>query len=143
VTELLPQLPGVPVPEPSPLSAPFWNATREHYLIYQRCEACAAALFEPAQLCQRCGSIALMWVKSLGIGTLYSWSCVWRPHSPAFRVPYAPAIVELSEGFRMLSAVIGCEHDQLHVGMPLRVEFHKISNEVTLPYFAPRGSESG
>ncbi len=78
-----------------------------------------------------------MWVASVGQGTLYSWTVVWRPPNPSFRVPYAPAVVRLDEGVWMMSAVIGCEPDALHEDMPLAVQFHPASREITLPYFTP------
>ena len=52
--------------------------------------------------------------KERGRGSLYSWTVVWRPPDPSFRVPYAPAVIRLDEGFWMLSAVIGCEPEALH-----------------------------
>jgi uncharacterized OB-fold protein len=62
---------------------------------------------------------------------------VWRPQHPSFQVPYAPAIVELDEGFWLLSAIIGCDHEDIEAGMRLGVEFHPASDDVTLPYFRP------
>jgi hypothetical protein len=53
-------------------------------------------------------------------------------------VPYAPAIVSLDEGPRVLSAIIGCEPEDLRVDMPLLVEFHPASDTIWLPYFRPR-----
>ena len=57
---------------------------------------------------------------------MYSWTTVWRPQTPAFTVPYAAVIVDMDEGWQMLSNLIGCEHDAVHVGMPVEVEFHPI-----------------
>ena len=71
------------------------------------------------------------------MGSLYSWTVVWRPPDPSFRVPYAPAVIRLDEGFWMLSAVIGCEPEALHEGLRVSVEFHPASSEITLPYFRP------
>jgi uncharacterized OB-fold protein len=62
---------------------------------------------------------------------------VWRPPDPALRVPYAPAVVELDEGFFMVSAVVGCEPADLVAGMRLVVEFHAVSDDMVLPYFGP------
>jgi uncharacterized OB-fold protein len=73
------------------------------------------------------------------MGSLYSWTVVWRPQHPSFRVPYAPAIVELDEGLRLLSSVVGCEPEELHEGMRLAVEFHPASDDISLPYFRPVG----
>jgi hypothetical protein len=52
-------------------------------------------------------------------------------------VPYAPAIVALDEGARVLSAVIGCAVDELRADLPLTVEFHPASHAIDLPYFRP------
>jgi hypothetical protein len=76
-------------------------------------------------------------VRSSGEGSLYSWTVVWRPQRPAFTVPYAPAIVTLAEGFRMMSSIVGCEPEELAADMPLAVEFHPASDEIFLPYFRP------
>ena len=74
---------------------------------------------------------------SAGRGRLYSWTVVWRPQHPSFVVPYAPAIVELEEGWWMMSAVVGCGPEDLHADMALAVEFHAASDDIVLPYFAP------
>ena len=52
-------------------------------------------------------------------------------------MPYAPAIVELDEGFRMMSAVVGCTPADLTAGMRLAAEFHPASDTIVLPYFRP------
>ena len=88
-------------------------------------------------VCARCHATSPVWEESAGTGSLYSWTVVWRPPDPSFRVPYAPAVVRLDEGFCMLSAVIGCEPEALHDGLRLAVEFHPASDEITLPYFRP------
>ena len=80
-----------------------------------------------------------MFSASSGRGRLYSWTVVWRPQHPAFTVPYAPAIVSLDEGWFMMSAVVGCEPEDLRPDMALAVEFHPASDEITLPYFRPVG----
>jgi len=92
---------------------------------------------KPARSCAACGGRALTWARSEGRGHLYSWTVVWRPQHPSFRVPYAPAIVELDEGFWLMSAIVGCEQEGLRADMPVIVEFHPASDDVTLPYFRP------
>jgi hypothetical protein len=88
-------------------------------------------------VCARCHASSPTWEPSAGKGSLYSWTVVWRPPDPSFRVPYAPAVVRLDEGFFMLSAVIGCEPEALQEGLRLAVEFHAASEGMTLPYFRP------
>ena len=105
----------------------------------QRCCGCGAFVHIPEPCCTRCTSFDLEWVRSSGRGTVYSYSVVWRPQQPAFEVPYVVAIVELEEGWKTLTNVIECDPAQVRVGMPVAVTFRRMSEEVTLPYFRPRG----
>ena len=61
---------------------------------------------------------------------------VWRPQMPAFDVPYAPAIVRLDDGFDMVTAIVGCEPDEIHDGQRVSVEFHDVDDAITLPFFS-------
>jgi uncharacterized OB-fold protein len=92
---------------------------------------------KPARSCAACGDGALSWERSEGRGRLYSWTVVWRPQHPSFQVPYAPAIVLLDEGFYLMTAIVGCEPDDLRADLPVAVEFHAANDDVTLPYFRP------
>jgi hypothetical protein len=138
VTELLrPQPEGIPVPNPGRWSAPYWEGCRSGELRVQRCSVCGAVNPKPGVLCHRCHRRTLVWEASSGLGTLYSWTVVWRPQRPAFQVPYAPAIVALDAGSFLMSAMVGCTPDELVAGLPVGVEFHALSPEITLPYFHP------
>jgi uncharacterized OB-fold protein len=134
---LRPQPIGIPVPNPSMASKPYWDAAARRELVYQRCDECGTIALRPASVCGNCTSRSLSWLPSAGTGTLYSWTVVWRPQHPSFSVPYAPAIVELDEGFRIMIAVVGCAPDDLAPGMRLAVEFHPASDDILLPYFRP------
>lgn len=134
---LQPQSVGIPAPNPSPSSRPYWDAAVRGELVYQRCDACGTIPLRPTTVCGNCLGRSLTWTPSAGTGSLYSWTVVWRPQHPSFTVPYAPAIVELDEGFRMMSAVVGCMPDELEAGMRLTVEFHPASKTIALPYFRP------
>lgn len=128
---------GIPLPRPTELSRPHWDGCREGVLRVQRCSACGAHVFIPQPLCTRCQSGALEWVASAGRGTLYSFTTVHRPPSPAFTVPYVVAIVELDEGFHMLSNLVDCAPEDVRIGMRLEVTFRPVSHEITLPLFRP------
>ena len=134
---LAPQQPGIPVPTPSWRLTPYWEGCRRGELLHFRCPACSHAEPRPFGLCSRCGGDAGAWVAGGGRGRLYSWTVVWRPQHPTFSVPYAPAVVELDEGYFMMSAVIGCEPEDLRTGMRLEVDFHPASSDIVLPYFRP------
>jgi uncharacterized OB-fold protein len=134
---LLPQSVGIPVPRPGLHSQAYWDGCRRHQLLYQRCAACSSYGLGVFTVCAHCHATSPVWEHSAGKGSLYSWTVVWRPPDPSFRVPYAPAVVRLDEGPWIMSAVIGCEPEALHEGLRLVVEFHPVSDEITLPYFAP------
>jgi hypothetical protein len=79
------------------------------------------------------------WEEASGDATLYTWSIVHQNDLPPFneRVPYVAAVVDLAEGPRMMTNVVGCELDDLAVGMALRVEFTDIGDGYTVPMFRP------
>lgn len=133
---LHPQGEGIPILRTSPVTKPFWDGLEEGELRYQRCLSCDQAIFNPAHVCRRCNSSDLEWQVSAGRGTVYSYTICHRPMTPAFTTPYAPVIVDLDEGYQMLSDLVGCTADDVHVGMPVKVLFHRIGDR-TLPYFEP------
>lgn len=135
-TWLEPQSEGIPILPPSPLTRPFWDGCSAGELRFQRCGACGAAIFNPAHVCRACTSTDLRWEVSAGTGTVYSYTICHRPMTPQFTDVYAPVIVDLDEGYQMLSNVVGCRVADVHVGMRVRVLFHPIG-ERTLPYFEP------
>jgi uncharacterized protein len=134
---LVPQPATIPRPYPSAVSEPYWEGAKRGELLFQRCGACGHAEFDPAILCRKCGSRDLAWEPSAGIGTVYSWTVVWRPQRPSFVVPYAPAIVDMDEGYQILANVVGCDVADLAVGQRVAVEFHAVSEGYALPYFRP------
>jgi hypothetical protein len=79
----------------------------------------------------------LEWVPASGRGTLYSYTIVWRPQTPAFEVPYTVGIIDLEEGYYMLSNVVECGVEDVKVGMALNVTWLDLDG-ATLPVFRPR-----
>lgn len=140
MTTLQPQTGAIPLPTPSELSRPFWDGCNRGELLFQRCGACGRATHTPAYICAHCTSPALTWERSAGTGSVYSWTTVWRPQMPAFEVPYVAIIVDLDEGWQFLSNLIGCEVDDVEVGMRVEVEFHPVEGGFQLPYFRPARS---
>ena len=129
-----------PLPRfPEPDSEPFWGATKAHELRYQKCDDCDTVVFYPRHHCTHCGSSNLSWLASTGYGTVYTYSIVRQNRSPAFRdlVPYVVAWIDLDEGFRMMSNVVGLDRvDDVKVGMRVKVQWED-HEEVSLPLFAP------
>jgi uncharacterized OB-fold protein len=128
------------LPLPDDFTQRFWDAAREGVLLVMRCLACDRAYYYPRPFCPRCGSPNVRWEQASGDATLYTWSVVHQNDLPPFdqQVPYVAAVVELAEGPRMMTNVVGCDPAELRVGMPLRVEFRDIGEGFSLPVFRPR-----
>jgi uncharacterized OB-fold protein len=126
----------VPHAAANPVSAPFWDGCARGELRYQRCTQCGAIAFPPVEACRRCLSPDLTWEASVGTARLYSWTIVWRPVTPAFTAPYAPAIVDVAEGYQLVTNVIDAVAEELAIDLPLTVVFRR-SGDLHLPYFMP------
>jgi uncharacterized OB-fold protein len=136
VSQLRPQRAGIPLPAVTLLSRPFWDGCADGVLRYQACEVCGHAMSDPGYRCRWCHSPRLTWRDSSGEGSIYSWSVVWRPQTAEFEVPYVVIIVEMAERFSLVSNLIGCEAEDVQLGLPVTVEFHQVGG-TTLPYFRP------
>ena len=126
-----------PLPRPSPLSRPFWEGTKQGVLLLQRCTQCGHFIWTPLLACPRCLSEALEWTKVSGRGTVYSYTVVLRAATPAFKAPYTVAIVELTEGPRILTDLIDVDPQDVLIGMEVEVAFEDVG-EVALYHFRPR-----
>lgn len=117
---LLPK--GLPAPRPANdgLDAPFWEATRRHELVAQRCRACRTWQWGPEWLCHRCLSFDVGFERVPGKGRIFSWERVWHPVHPAMKtgLPYVPVVVELPEagGIRMLGDLAGDPEAAVEIG---------------------------
>ena len=126
-----------PVPHPTELSAPHWDGARAGRLMVQRCEACRRYVFTPRHVCPGCLGDTLAWVESSGLGQVYSYTVIHRPPHPAFQPPYCAAIVELDEGWRMVTNIVGLAPEAVRVGLAVQVDFLEVG-EAVLPVFRPR-----
>lgn len=126
-----------PLPVIDPDTAPFWQAARERRLLVKYCVDCAKAHFYPRELCPHCHSDAVQWRDAKGTGSIYSFTVARRPAGPAFAAdaPYVVAVVQLDEGVRMMSNIIGCAPDDVRIGQRVQVSFDEVTPEVTLPKF--------
>ncbi|HUI26588.1 MAG TPA: Zn-ribbon domain-containing OB-fold protein [Candidatus Kryptonia bacterium] len=125
-----------PLPSPSPDSRPFWDAAKRHELQLPRCRDCAEFFFYPRHVCPRCLGERIEWRRVSGDGTVYSFTVVRRPPNRAFvDVPYVLAIVELAEGPRMTTNIVGCRPEDVRCNLPVTVVFEDVTPEVTLVKF--------
>ena len=131
-----------PVPVADADSEPFWAACRDGALRLQRCTDCGAFRYPPAARCADCGSDEAKWTELSGRGKVFSWITVTHPVPKdmfAADVPYVVALIDLEEGVRMASNIVGCAPDDVTPEMAVEVVFDQVSDGVTLPKFRPAG----
>lgn len=130
-----------PTPPANPVSARYWDAARRHELVIQRCRRCDRHVFHPRSTCPHCGAVELAWEQVSGRGTIYTFTVARRPPHPRFadRVPLVVAIVELDEGPRLTTNIVGCPPDTVRIGMDVEVHFEDLNDEhaTALPVFRP------
>ena len=127
-----------PLPHPSPESLPFWEGARAGKLILPRCNACGRFWFPPSQRCRHCLSADFAWRECAGEGRIYSFVVYHRLYHPGFEndVPYVVGIVELDEGPRLLTNIIGTPWEDIRCDMRVRVVFEDTGSGITIPKFA-------
>ncbi|MFF3334162.1 bifunctional MaoC family dehydratase N-terminal/OB-fold nucleic acid binding domain-containing protein [Streptomyces sp. NPDC002888] len=118
-------------------NADFWAGVAEHRLLIQRCTVCDTLRFPWLPGCTTCGSPEWDTVEASGEGTVFSYVVMHHPPFPAFDPPYAVGLVELAEGVRIVSNVVGVPYDKVRIGMPVRLEFRRYDDELVLPVFQP------
>ena len=131
--------PDKPAPHPSPESIPFWEAAKSHRLSLPFCNACGKHWFPPSRRCPHCLSSDFVWREARGTGRVYSFVVYHRVYHPAFEgeAPYVVAIVELDEGPRMLTNIVGIPPDLVRCDMAVRATFDDMPSGMTIPKFAP------
>nr|WP_281497002.1 OB-fold domain-containing protein [Ornithinimicrobium sp. F0845] len=119
----------------SPETAPgtvFDRYAAEGVLAYQSCASCRQAVFPPRVLCPSCGSDDLDWLPSGGRGTVYSATVI----APRGKEPYTVALIDLDEGFRMMSTVTTGDDRPVAIDDSVTVSFRSSEAEPPLPVFA-------
>ena len=117
-----------------PTTEAFWAACRERRLVIQRCRACRHHQFYPRPFCLACESPDLTWVEASGEGRIYSMTTIRVPADPSIPPPYVVAIVELTEGPRLLSNIEG---GPAAIGDPVVLRWREREPLPPLPIFAP------
>ena len=115
----------------------FWDGCRDHLLKFQKCRECGHVRWPPSIICPKCHAQGSEWILSSGRGKIHSYVVYHQAFHPAFKekLPYVVAIVELAEGPRILSNIVGSPHDQLRCDLAVSVTWEDVTEEVSLPLF--------
>lgn len=126
---------------PEPDTQPFWDATREHRLLYQVDNTTGQVVFFPRRHSPYTGTTDMSWRESAGLGTVYSYSVIRQSRHPAFKdiTPYVIAYVDLDEGFRILTNIVGVADpvNDVKIGMRVKLRWEDQESGIALPLFEP------
>ncbi|MCZ6784258.1 MAG: Zn-ribbon domain-containing OB-fold protein [Proteobacteria bacterium] len=131
-----------PVPAASWETRAWWEGCGRGELVLQRCGACGKVQHKPRAVCATCLSSEIEHFVASGRGQVYTFTVTHQNQAPGFReaCPYVLAYVELEEGPRLLTNVIGCDPGEVSVGMPVVVDFAPVDDEreaFAVPRFRP------
>ena len=126
-----------PLPKIDERTRPHWEGNAVHELRVQRCDDCGTMRFPASRWCAHCLGEKTSWQTVSGKGKIWSWCVFHRAYFKGFEpeVPYAVALVELDEGPKMYSNLVGIPREQIKIGMRVRAVFDKVTDDVTLVKF--------
>jgi uncharacterized protein len=111
----------------------FWAGTAVGELRIQRCASCGVLRHPPGPMCPACGAARPEYAVAAGTGQVYSYVVHHHPPVPGKKLPVVIALVQLPEGVRMVGELLEVGPERVHIGMPVRVAFVRVDDELTLP----------
>lgn len=130
------------LPRVTPENEHFWRGGAEGELRFLRCRACGTWIHPPSPVCPSCRGRDVAPEAASGRAVVHTYTVNEQPWIPTMDPPYVVAIVELPEqaGLRLTTNIVGCDPDEVAIGMPVRVTFDRYDDdgyEVWLPMFEP------
>ncbi len=132
-----PAKPRRPRPAINQDNAFFWDGVKRKELLIQRCTGCGRLRHPPRPMCPSCQSLEWKPVTASGRGSVYSFVVIHHPPFPPFEYPHVVALVDLEEGTRLVANLIDVDPKRVRIGMPVRVDFVAVDEELVLPQFRP------
>jgi uncharacterized protein len=120
----------------------FWAGTATGELRVQHCAKCDLLRHPPGPMCPGCGATDPGYIVAAGTGEVFSYVVHHHPPVPGRRLPYVVALVELTEGVRLMAELVDVPPDEVRIGMPVRADFIRVDRDLTLPVWRPRSSRS-
>ena len=125
-------------PEITELNAPYWQGLAQGEVRLQKCGRCGAHQYPAETFCYECGAREMFWVRVKGEGVIYSFTVVHQVYHKLFKlfVPYVVAIVQMDEGPRMLSAMLGLKRT-LRIGERVKPCIRVVDKEKAFLTYVP------
>ena len=117
----------------------YWEGAGRGELVLQRCTACDVVQHRPRAVCATCLGDTIEHFVASGRGTVHTFTITHQNQMPAFvkSVPYVFAYVDLEEGPRLLTNVVGCAPEDVSIGMAVKVDFVPTDEGLGVPRFVP------
>jgi len=116
----------------------YWAEAAQGRLGVQRCAQCGRRQHPPRPMCPACHSLDQRIADVAGTGVVYSFSLLHHPQHPAFTYPVIAVLVDLDEGVRVASNLVGVDPADVRIGLPVRVSFAPAKDDTAVPVFEPR-----
>jgi uncharacterized OB-fold protein/acyl dehydratase len=121
----------------------WWEGIARGELLIQRCRGCGALRHPPRPMCGACRSLDWEAVRAAGRGRVYSFTVLHHPRFPGYDYPLVCALIELEEGTRLVSNVVGCAPGEVRIGMPVALSIEPVDDALKLPLFRPVAGAGG
>ena len=117
-----------------------WEMAQQGQLGIQRCLGCATLRHPPRPMCGECQSLEWDAVQACGRGTICSFTILTHPQFPGYQYPLIIILVDLEEGTRVTSQLVGCEPAAVDFGLPVEMQIHEDADGFKLPVFTLRST---
>jgi uncharacterized protein len=121
----------------------YWDAALEGRIVAQQCQGCGRLRHPPRPMCPHCHSLDCDVIDLSGNGEVYSYAVLHHPQNPAFEYPVIAALIDLSEGIRVMSNLVEIEPADITIGMPVTVEFRPTRHDGAVPVFKSKALADG
>lgn len=128
-----------PLPRVNGDNQEFWEGCRNHELKFQQCASCGHIRFPASLVCPKCLCSDFQSIVSTGTGKVYTYAVYHVAFHQGFLedLPYVVAVVELQEGPRLLTNIVGCPPEEVSCEMPVTVVWKDATPDISLPMFRP------
>jgi uncharacterized OB-fold protein len=124
-------------PVATPDSAFFWEGASRGELLIKQCDACKTLWHPPRPMCPKCHATRMVPARMSGRGVVYSWAMPIHPFPHGFATPPIVALIDLAEGPRVVSNVVGIDPRKMREGLAVTVEFEPTAGGNAVPVFRP------
>jgi uncharacterized OB-fold protein/acyl dehydratase len=117
----------------------WWEGVERGEVLIQKCADCGKLRHPPRPMCPQCQSTKWTGQKASGRGTIYSYTVLHYPKFPGYEFPLACGLIELEEGTRLVTNIVGCEPDEIRIGLPGKIVVEQVDDDMHLPVFRVDG----